>query len=233
MGTVEPEREPREHARQQRRGLREQRLAVLNRVLRHNIRNKVDVLKSHAETLNVDDAEIDPVLEAADEITSFGDQARRIDQYISKSTDDTTVDLTEAVQSVIDMIREDDVAVDIAVETPPSATLTTEQSAVVGALRSALDNAVTYADSAVTVSIEPRPNGYGIYVIDDGAGIPDWEVESLNVGTESPLGHSTGLGLWELKWAVRALNGDLSFDTTDGTTVEIFVPDRSDEPMTV
>lgn len=215
------------------RGLREQRLAVLNRVLRHNIRNKVDVLKSHAETLNVDDAEIDPVLEAADEITSLGDQARRIDQYISKSTDDTTVDLTEAVQSVIDMIREDDVAVDIAVETPPSATLTTEQSAVVGALRSALDNAVTYADSAVTVSIEPRPNGYGIYVIDDGAGIPDWEVESLNVGTESPLGHSTGLGLWELKWAVRALNGDLSFDTTDGTTVEIFVPDRSDEPMTV
>lgn len=43
---------------------------------------------------------------------------------------------------------------------------------------------------------------------------------------ETPLQHGTGLELWRLKSAVRKLSGDLSFDTVDGTTVRIEVPDR-------
>jgi sensor histidine kinase regulating citrate/malate metabolism len=79
----------------------------------------------------------------------------------------------------------------------------------------------------VTVTIDSRPDGYVVRVATDGPGIPDSELESLDAGTESPLQHSTGLGLWQLKWAVTTLNGELSFETTDGTTVEIVVPDRA------
>jgi len=214
------------------RNLREQRLAVLNRVLRHNLRNEVDVLKSHAEMLDEDDEEIAPILESADAIGALGQQARRIDQYISGSPDHTTVDLNETVQSVLDTVGADDTTVDISVDIPSTATLVTNRSAVIGAVESALDNAVRYADSTVSVTAESRPGGFCLRVTDDGPGIPDWELESLDAGTESPLQHTTGLGLWQLKWAVRALNGDLSFDTADGTTVEIFVPDRSSERTT-
>ena len=66
-------------------------------------------------------------------------------------------------------------------------------------------------------------------MVDDGPGIPDWELESLDAGTESPLQHSTGLGLWQLSWAVTTLNGDVSFDTTDGTAVEMFIPDNGEQ----
>ena len=214
------------------RDLREQRLAVLNRVLRHNLRNEIDVLKSHAEMLDEDDDAVAPILESADAVASLGQEARRIDQYVSGSAEDTTIDLAEAIQSVLDTVGADDATVDVSVEIPPTATLVTNRPAVVGALESVLDNAVSYADSTVTVTAESRPGGFCLRVTDDGPGIPDWELESLDAGTESPLQHTTGLGLWQLKWAVRALNGDLSFDTSDGTTVEIFVPDRSDRHTT-
>jgi signal transduction histidine kinase len=211
------------------RNLREQRLAVLNRVLRHNLRNEVDVVKSHAEQLGRDDEAVDPIIDAADRIASLGQQAHRIDRYVSETAEDVTVDLDALVRSALETVDADEADVTVSVETPTSATLTTNRRALVGALESVLDNAVRYADSVVTVTIESRPDGYVVRVADDGPGIPDGELEALDAGTESPLQHSTGLGLWQLKWAVTTLNGELSFDTTDGTTVEIVVPDRAEE----
>jgi signal transduction histidine kinase len=212
------------------RELREQRLAVLNRVLRHNLRNEVDVVKSHAESLAQRDAPVAPIIDAADTIASLGQRAHRIDQYVSEPTDDVTVDLEELARSVLDSIGVDET--DVTVESSGDATVTTNQRAVVGVLESVLDNAVEYAESTVTVVVDPQPDGCLVRVVDDGPGIPDWELASLDAGTESPLQHSTGLGLWQLKWAVTTLNGELSFDTTDGTTVEIFVPHRGADRAT-
>lgn len=211
------------------RNLREQRLAVLNRVLRHNLRNEIDVVKSHAEQLGRDDKAVNPIIDAADRIASLGQQAHRIDRYVSETAEDVTVDLDALVRSALETVDADEADVTVSVETPASATLTTNRRAVVGALESVLDNAVRYAHSAVTVTIESRPDEYVVRVADDGPGIPESELESLDAGTESPLQHSTGLGLWQLKWAVTTLNGELAFNTTDGTTVEIVVPDRADE----
>jgi signal transduction histidine kinase len=211
------------------RELREQRLAVLNRVLRHNLRNEVDVVKSHAEVLAERDEVASPIVDAADTIASLGQRAHRIDQYVSESNDDVAIDLPSVVRSVLESIDVDETAVSVSVDGPADGTVTTDRRAVVGALESALDNAVRYAEASVAVTLDPKPDGCVVRVADDGPGIPDWELASLDAGTESPLQHSTGLGLWQLKWAVTTLNGDLSFDTADGTTVEIFVPDRGAE----
>ena len=74
------------------------------------------------------------------------------------------------------------------------------------------------------IGIETNPDGYEVQIVDDGPGIPGGELESLAAGTETALQHGSGLGLWQLKWAVRTIGGDLSFDTTDGTAVTIVVP---------
>jgi Signal transduction histidine kinase len=214
------------------RNLREQRLAVLNRVLRHNLRNQVDVLRGRAEALARSGVEVTGILDTADEIASLGQHARRIDQYVPESRETVaqeTVDLTGTVRSVLDNLGADEMAVNVSVESATAATVTANRQALVGALNSALENALEHAQSAVVVEIDPDPDGYVIRVIDDGPGIPDWELESLDAGTESPLQHSTGLGLWQLSWAVTALNGDLSFDTANGTTVEIHIPGSGDE----
>ena len=211
------------------RELREQRLAVLNRVLRHNLRNKVDVIKSHAEALDADgDEHPDAIAEAADEITELGYSARTIDGFVSETTETQRTDLVEVVETARADCAERADDVTVTTDLPATAGVETNRQALRAAVGSAVENAVDYADSAVEIAVEPRTDGYEVVVADDGPGIPDRELESIDSGTETPLQHGTGLGLWQLKWAVTTVGGELEFDTSAGTTVRITVPDRRD-----
>jgi len=214
------------------RELREQRLTVLNRVLRHNLRNKVDVLKGNAELLEAE-PELPPererdavgtIAETADAIAQLGHDARAIDQFVSEGTATADVDVVTVVDEALAAV---DPAEGVAVrrQLPDTAPVETNRLALAGALESTLDNAVTHAESTVEIAVENTDGQYRITVADDGAGIPDRELEYLESGTETPLQHGTGLGLWQLKWAVTTMGGDLSFDTGDGTTVTFTVPD--------
>ena len=58
------------------------------------------------------------------------------------------------------------------------------------------------------------------------------QLDSLAAGTETDLRHSRGLGLWQLRWGTDALGGDLSFETEDGTTVNITLADLTDQTET-
>jgi len=213
------------------RELREQRLSVLNRVLRHNLRNKVEVLKARTEVLDEDlDGEYtthtETLGETAEEIAELGRSARRIDQVVAEETPETDVDVVATVSETLDDIDTNGSDVGVGFDTPDRLTVETNRRALTAALRSALENAVTYAESEVTVTVERQTRSCTVRIDDDGPGIPEGELASLDSGIETPLRHSTGLGLWQLKWAVTTLGGELSFDTTDGTTVEITLPDR-------
>lgn len=86
------------------RELREQRLTVLNRVLRHNLRNQADVVRGNAESLDAESDQVDTIIDAADKIAALGQQARQIDRYISESPDDVAVDFSETVDRVLDTV---------------------------------------------------------------------------------------------------------------------------------
>lgn len=215
------------------RELREQRLAVLNRVLRHNLRNQADVVRGNAESIDVESDQLDTIIDAADAIASLGQQARQIDRYVSETPDDVAVDIATTVETVLDTVGAEESDVPVSVEVPVSTQIVTNERALTAVLESALDNAITYADSAVSITIEQQPNAVIIRIADDGPGIPKWELDSLDAGSESALQHSTGIGLWKLKWGVMALNGELSFNTESGTTIEIIVPDREDGGTTL
>ncbi|WP_187695725.1 HAMP domain-containing sensor histidine kinase [Haloplanus rubicundus] len=213
---------------------REQRLEVFNRLLRHNLRNRLDVIRSHTEQLadRTDGDDAEAVLAATDRLASIGTRARRIDRLMARDPDPTVVDLTSMVPSLLSQITSDDVTVDT--EFPSTATLRTDAEILRTTLISPLENAVKYAESSVTVSIAPAPDreGHKIAISDDGPGIPAVELESLAAGTETSLQHGRGLGLWQLRWGVDALGGDLSFETDDGTTVNITLADLTDQTET-
>jgi signal transduction histidine kinase len=109
---------------------------------------------------------------------------------------------------------------------PDTSPLVTDWDALRKAFRSAVENAVEHADGSVTVAVDETPDGYAIVVTDDGPGIPDSELASLDAETETPLQHGTGLGLWQLEWGITKIGGELSFDTDDGTTVRMVVPNH-------
>jgi signal transduction histidine kinase len=91
------------------------------------------------------------------------------------------------------------------------------------------------------VSIEDRPDE-GIVLVqvaDDGPGLPEMERRVLAEGSERPLSHMEGIGLWLVNWTVTSSGGSLAVDTggtegtngsgTAGTVVEMRFP-RADPP---
>jgi len=64
-----------------------------------------------------------------------------------------------------------------------------------------------------------------IRVDDDGPGLPEAERAVLESGSETPLVHGQGLGLWLVYWVVTGLDGDVEVvEFRDGTTVEVRLP---------
>ena len=206
------------------REVRQQRLAVLNRVLRHNIRNQLDVVGSHAEALpsNVDEHR-SSIITAVHNIATLSRQARQIDQFVSAQESTSQVNLAQIVETALDRVSTTNIA--ITTDIPETAVITTNRQAAVNAIESPLENAVSHAASSVTITVATTNKGYCVTISDDGPGIPTEELDLLDEGTEAPLKHTTGLGLWRLKWAVMTLNGDVSFNVEDGTTVRIHIPD--------
>jgi signal transduction histidine kinase len=206
------------------RELRKERLAVLNRVLRHNLSNQLDVVNAQLEA--IDDDRADTATETTDRIARMGDRARTIDRLLSETREDAATDVAELIGDIVAACDSS-----VAVEGPDSLLIPTDGVALRAAVESAVDNAVTHATN-VTVSLESTQDGCEILITDDGPGIPESELSALETGTETPLQHGTGLGLWQLTWAARTLGGTVAFDTADGTTVTISVPAASsvDEP---
>ena len=209
------------------REVRQQRLAVLNRVLRHNVRNQMDVVRSHAEALpsNVDEHR-SSIIAATNDIATLARQARQIDQFVSSQGVTSRTDLTQIVETALDRVSTANIT--LSTDIPETAVVTTNRQAVESAIESPLKNAIDHASSLVTVTITPTNRGYCVTITDDGPGIPVEELNSLEEGSEAPLEHTTGVGLWQLKWAVMTLNGDVSFTSDDGTTVTINIPDSAE-----
>lgn len=207
------------------RELRKQRLEVLNRVLRHNLRNNIDVIKSNAEVLaeNGHDDRAEAIIDSADGLADLGHKARSIDRFVSRRLHETERDLVAVAEKVIED-REDDIPVEL--DAPETASLVTDWEALTAALDSAVGNAVQHGKQTVEVSITEYATGYRITVSDDGPGIPDSELAAIDAGSETPLQHGTGLGLWRIKWGIKKLNGTVSFTNDSGTTVQMTVPDR-------
>ena len=71
------------------RQTREQRLAVLNRVLRHNVRNELDVILAHADHID-DEERRTPIRESASALVELSNKAREAEEIMDASADSRT-----------------------------------------------------------------------------------------------------------------------------------------------
>ena len=209
---------------------REQRLEVFNRILRHNLRNQLDVIRSHAEVLadRTETNHAKRIIAAVDELAAIGAEARETDRIMSMGEQTTEIRISETVQETIGAVGGNEMDIELRTDIPTTKPLVTNETAVEIAVESALENAVEHANSAVTVAVEEHLEKTTVTIDDDGPGIPEEQLVPIETGTETNLRHGRGLGLWQLRWSVDKLNGELSFDTTDGTTIRIAIPDQSE-----
>lgn len=215
-----------------------QRVQVLNRVFRHNIRNDLDVIRSHAEFVleegseNGNRSEFDEsivqILDMTDNIEQLSSDTRTIERLARNSaTDSHLVSLPQLVNTVVESAVRDGSDVSVAVDVP-AVELSMNREQFRFALRNLVDNAVEHNDSSsprVEVRAVERASELRITVTDNGPGIPDAEWEVIEAGREEALNHLTSLGLWGTKWAVQQMGGELSRrDGEGGATVVINLP---------
>jgi|GEM_PF-1954926 len=218
----------------ERRG-RQQRLSVLNRVLRHNIRNELNVATGHLDRLAKqvpdDERSLHIVRERLDAILELSDTAHRIEQVADTDHDDTvSFDLVTVLGDCLDRLRRDAPDADVTATLP-------DRAPVVGhellpyAFENVLENAVQHNDAAdPSVSIDVSlPDGEAdrvtVRIADNGPGLPPVERQVLRTAAETQLTHSTGLGLWLTNWIVRGSSGRIDVDcTAGGTTVVVELP---------
>ncbi|RYJ12889.1 histidine kinase [Halogeometricum borinquense] len=214
-----------------------QRLHVLNRVLRHDLRNDVNVVHGYASLL----ADFpDPVVsergeiirEKSEALISLSERARHLQQLLEGEQIDTETDLGTVVSRRLEAFKREYPAAKVNVDVPDRAPV--GPVPLLGVVVELLaENAVIHNDRdepLVSVRVRTDDDHVILRVADNGPGIPETERAVFESGTETPLRHSEGLGLWVVEWAVNEAGGDLDFRNREvGTVVSVTLPRTDSE----
>jgi PAS domain S-box-containing protein len=215
---------------------REQQVAVLDRVLRHNLRNDLAVVLSRAELLEdrLDDTEskemVETIQQRCDRLISFAEKARRaqrvLDHALTESTG--TVEVASIADRVTDRVQRATPDASVSATVSSGVTARVSQTVTI-ALTDLVKNAVEHNDSDqpwAEVRVTQTSEAVEITVADDGPGIPANELDVLINGTETPLRHGSGIGLWLVHWIVTQVGGSLSVEdrSPTGSIVRMTLP---------
>ena len=211
---------------------RETQLAVLGRVLRHNLRNEMNVVQGFAQEIERDAADetlsgrASRISNASSRLLSLSETARRAQTAVAGTTERQPTTVTAVINDSLEFITKPDDEEDFSVEIHDRGTVRVSPHFPM-ALAELIDNALKHGEPPVTVSIARLENRMEFTIHDAGPGIPDheWEVVAGDADI-SQLQHGSGLGLWLVRWVVDRHGGDLIRDTASNgtTTVGLWLP---------
>lgn len=213
---------------------REQRLDVLNRTLRHDLRNEANVVLGYAELGQQQhpDAEwVEAIRSHVSGMVEMSEKARQIEQALDEEqVERTTLDAVDVVTAVVETVERDHPDLDITTHCPESAPVWAIEL-VDAAIRNAVENAVEHNDNPdplmdVAVGVTVDDDTVAISVRDNGPGIHEDEQAVLLRGRETQLDHVSGLGLWMINWIVTRSGGEIEIEENDprGTVLTIRLP---------
>ena len=220
-------------------------LDVMDRVLRHNVRNSMQAIGGFAELLERDLDDHDTLDEAeyrtavqtirthAAELAELSDRTRMIRELIRRRNTQQPLP-ADAIPGFIDDRRDEhpDAVIELTMDVPADVVIQ-NGSLLELALDEAIDNAIRHSDRAhphVTVSVSEAGAGTDgelrIEIVDDGPGIPDSQWDVIKSGEETPLKHGSGIGFWLIYWTITGLGGTVDRVAAEprGTRLVFHVP---------
>lgn len=228
LDRVERERELRE---------REQRLSVLERVLRHNLRNDMNSMLANLQRIADESTDTDVTALAASasetgwDLVETSGQARTIEGVLDASDRLTVRDLASIVDSVVDDVADAVPDATFDLDLPGTAYVRAIPTLEI-AVENVVENAVEHNDGSapwVGITVERDGEAVVLSVTDDGPGIPEAERAVTEGSLATDLEHSSGLGLWLVYWLVENSHGEIEVETTSrGSRVVIRLPGIDD-----
>jgi signal transduction histidine kinase len=221
------------------RQLKDQRdsLEVLNQVLRHDIRNDLQVVTAYADLL-VKECEDEAVKEyittiqdSADHAVELTDTAREIaDMMVSVTRDSQQVDLRSVLEKEVSEVQSAYPNAAVTYETTIPSVSVTATEMISSVFRNLLKNAIQHNDkpvAEVTVSATERDDMVTVRVADNGPGIPDNQKQAIfGKGERSLESAGTGIGLYLVETLVTEYGGDVWVEDTDpeGSVFSVELP---------
>jgi PAS domain S-box-containing protein len=207
---------------------RDRRLQVLNRVLRHDLRNAMNVILGYVDLLgtspNATERAAGVIERRAEEMVSLSEKARTIEEAlgVGETTDAEVTDLVPLLRRRLAAATTETPSLTVMTTFPDRALARVREPELFeAAIDNVVENAVEHAEGGdphldVTVEVD------GVVTVrfaDDGPGIPEEELSVLASDRETQLEHLSGLGLWLVNWVVENTDGEATFETTEGGSV--------------
>lgn len=200
-------------------------LELLNQVVRHDIRNDLQLVQAYARALepHVDDAgrqALDIVLEAAENAIDLTATARNLAAVMLRETDDTQrISLERTLERQLEDIDAGYPEVAVTVEgTLPDVDV--RGTDLLGAVfRNLLKNAIQHNDKRVpevAVDATVRDGMASVRIADNGPGVRDSQKEEIFGKGEKGLESSgSGIGLYLVNTLVESYGGDVWVEDND------------------
>lgn len=213
---------------------RGQQLGVLNRVLRHNLRNETMVINGYAELLKatVNDStqatQAGMVAAASGRLNSIAEKAREFEDVQERDVRPESLSMESVVGDVARTRSAAHAEATVAWTVDPADhRIRADRRVLSVLLDNLIENAIVHSDApepTVRVAVSGATEADGetrIEIRDDNDRIPEHEVETLRAGEETALRHGQGIGLWIAYWCTRKLRGEIRFEYDDGNVLTI------------
>ncbi|ELZ98039.1 light and oxygen sensing histidine kinase [Haloferax mucosum ATCC BAA-1512] len=214
-------------------------IELLNRVLRHNVRNSMNVVLGNAELLRespVAENIIEQIRHRAEALVRLSDRAREVEEYAQRDRKPTRLDPFTLLSRIVKTHEREypDASIEVDVRTTHDICAGSELERAVSEL---VTNALSHhpTDSAqVRISVFDSGEQVCIEVTDDGRGISPSETAFVEAGHETELEHGSSMGLWLVNWIVTRYGGSFQIGSLDdasqtGTRATLRVPGIDEE----
>lgn len=200
---------------------------ILIRIFRHNMRNDLNIINGYAGAMKeAADGELVAMADAVHEKSAALLQHSEKAQLLARVISDGSIVTGSLKEPVERALAESDTAGRAIVRTTIDDVVVEYHPEFYLAVKELIDNAITHHSGSdeQRIGIYSESNDSDVFLIieDQGPGIPQSEIDVLHAEEETSLYHSSGVGLWLVRWVVDRSNGDLLATSTDtGTRIKI------------
>ncbi|MFW5935495.1 MAG: PAS domain S-box protein [Halolamina sp.] len=212
---------------------RERQLVVMDNLLRHNLRNDLNVILGRAELI---DDELSGASEHTETIRRVGKQLletaekeREVIELITGQQTSEAIELHRVVEESVECVRDRHPESTVEIESLEP-TVVDSRPELVLAVTELLENAVKHCDverPRVAVTLAHAGERAELVVEDDHEPIPSFESDVLTGDHDmTNVYHSSGLGFWLVYWAVELSNGTVDVETGEesGNRITVSLP---------
>jgi PAS domain S-box-containing protein len=208
------------------------RMGMVQRVMRHNIRNDLTKVRGWAQIMSEEPdadtrldhlSQIEDTLDEWEKITQDMERLRDIETSTEK--DGRVIKAHSAIRSAISRCRNEYPSVEIT-----QTSINSENVWISGIVEEAVKKLImtmidqpSGEESQLNLSLsKPNEGWVAIEVVDTGNRMNQQEGEILSTGEETALVHAQGTGIWVIRTLIKEAGGNISVQVTDTETKVAF-----------